>query len=135
MSSINVDEISQYVRTSVVIDALYRTADQIGFQPDQCEYPFPRLVALAILAGVTSAIHLDELAKEHASKIEPLLLRIRELHSPKDGIWRVQRAFMAELVIIFARRDVIGQEQLLELGWGGGPAKIVLKAVATVSTQ
>ncbi|CAJ3468704.1 Uncharacterised protein [Burkholderia pseudomallei] len=135
MTSINVDEIPQYVRTSVVIDALYRTAEQAGFQPDQCAYPFQRLVTLASFAGVTSVAHLDELAKEYTSKIGKLLRTMYELHNPKDGVWRVQKAFMAELVIIFARRDIVGLDKLLELEWEAGPAEKVLKAVTVVSAQ
>ena len=135
MSSINVDEISKYVQTSLAIDGLYRTAEQVGFHPDQCEYPFQRLVRLAGLAGVESVAELDEMAKKHASKVGRLLPKILELHSSKDGVWRAQKAFMAELVLIVARRDLVGRDQLLELGWGAGPAEKVLKAVSAVSGQ
>ena len=123
MHPISVSELTQFVRASAVIEALYGVAEQAGFEPDQCDYPFERLVALATLVGITNVADLEDLAKEHASKIEKLLRKMKELHNPKDGAYRVQKAFMAEPVIIFARRDIVDLHRLLVLGWGGGACR------------
>jgi putative GTP pyrophosphokinase len=129
---LNAITVSEYLKESGPMKSIVATAKKLGFSfeiPAGLEVSIAnqvsKLIALSNLFGISTIEALDiDLAKSKlwAEKY------LRHLKDESPGIWIVDSAFLAQLILLRVHKEKSSVEILLSQGWDKGTAQRVIKA-------